>query len=261
MRPMQLKALALAMMAVARCAPDALAQPAPARPLELQAIDVRGVTRAEAAATVSSELVARIADIPFKPGQSFMAGAVLLRFDCGRYEADLRAAEAEVMTHQIQVETNRHLLRHRATGSNDLLLAEAKLAQATAAAESIRVRTRQCVITAPYDGRIVERIVDVFEIPQANAPLLRIVKDGPLELDLIVPSSASVALSPGHEFVFHVEETGSSHAARLLHLGALVDPVSRTMKVSAQLLEPGSDVRPGMSGVARLRPVRQETKP
>lgn len=214
---------------------------------------VRGVVRAEAAATIASELVARISSLPFKAGQSFRANDVLVTFDCRRYEADYRAAEAEVKTQEIMVETQRQLLKHRATGSNDLALAEAKYGQALAAADSLRVRTSQCTILAPYDGRVVDRLVDVYEMPQANAALTRIVKDGALEVDLIVPSQWSVWLRPGYEFTFLVEETSTAHVARLLNLGAVVDPVSRTMKVSATLMNPTPKVRPGMSGSAQLR--------
>lgn len=224
------------------------------------ATSVRGVVRAEATATISSELVARVASIPFKVGQSFRAGDVLITFDCRRYEADLRAAEAEVKTQEITLETNRQLLKHRATGTNDLALAEAKHAQALATADSLRIRTGQCVITAPYDGRVVDRLVDLFEMPQASAPLMKIVKDGQVEVDLIIPSHWSLWLKSGHEFQFHVEETKTSHLARVLNLGAVVDPVSRTMKVTGVLVTPDPLVRPGMSGSALLRTPAQESK-
>lgn len=221
---------------------------------------VRGVVRAEASATISSELVARIASMPFKVGQAFQAGDVLLTFDCRRYEAEFRAAEAEVKTQAIAVETHRKLLKYKATGTNDLAMAEAKHAQAVASADALRVRIGQCIITAPYSGRIVERTVDIFEMPQANAPLVRIVKDGQLEVDIIVPSQWSAHLKPGFEFSFKIDETDTVHSARILYPGALVDPVSRTMRLTANLLDPGSNVRPGMSGSALLRSVGRETK-
>ncbi len=219
---------------------------------------VRGIIRAEASATVSSELLARVARIPLKPGQSFRAGDLLLEFDCRRYEADLRAADAEVKAQEIYVETNRQLLRHRAAGSNDLALAEAKLAQATATADSLRVRISQCSIAAPYDGRIVERLVDIFEMPQPNSPLLKIVKDGQLEVEVIVPSVWAVWLKPGMQFEFAVDETRTTHKARLFDLGAVIDPVSRTLKITGQLIDTSPLLRPGMSGSARIAPPSNE---
>ena len=213
----------------------------------------RGVLRAEAEATISSELVARVVQLPFRAGQTFNAGEVLVAFDCSRYDADLRAAQAEARTHEITVETQRHLLRHRATGANDLALAEAKHAQALAMADSLRVRTSQCAIAAPYAGRVVERFVDVFEMPQANGPLIRIVKAGRIEIDLILPSQAAVWLEEGADFEFKVDETNTVHGGRIMHLGAVIDPVSQTLAIRAELVDPSPVIRPGMSGTAHFR--------
>ncbi len=211
---------------------------------------VRGVVRAEAAATISSELIAAIKRLPFKAGQSFRKGDILVAFDCRRYEADLRAKRAEQRAYKITVDQNRHLVRHRAGGANDLAIAEARLAQATAAVEALEVQVSQCLIKAPYGGRLVERLVDVYERPKANAPLLKIVKDGRLELDLIVPSDWMTWLKPAQKFSFVIDETKSVHSAEILYLGAVIDPISRTMRLSARLLAPAANVRPGMSGTA-----------
>jgi membrane fusion protein (multidrug efflux system) len=214
--------------------------------------NVRGLIRAEAASTVASELVARVSQLPLKVGQAFRKGDLLVAFDCRRYEADLRAAEAETKTRKIEVETNRLLLARRAIGSIDLALSEAKMEQAEAAAESLRLRASQCVVTAPYDGRVVERIVDIFEMPQPNTPLLEIVKDGALEVDIIAPSNWSVWLKPGYAFQFLVDETQTEYRGEIVEVGAVIDPVSRTMKAWGRIIDKASTVMPGMSGTAKI---------
>lgn len=246
MRTARVSALAMLTMSALHCAS------APGRAQGIDSRSIRGIVRAEAAATVSSELVARILELPFKAGQPFRKGDALVVFDCRRYQADLRALEAEVKAQAIQVETSRELLRHRAAGVNDLALAEAKLGQATASAESLRVRTSECTVRAPFDGRVSERLVDIHEMPQANTALVKIVKSGRLEIDLIVPSNWAARFPKGFEFIFKVDETGTAHKARLRHVGAVVDPISRTMKVSADFLDASPDVLPGMSGSADM---------
>lgn len=228
--------------------------PQHARAEAIAGSDIRGVIMAEAAATISSDLNARISSIPFRMGEHFQKGEALLRFDCSRYQAELRATEAEVKTQAINLATQRQLMQHNATGASDLALAEAKHVQAIATADALRIRIGQCTIDAPYDGRVVERLVDVFEMPQANAPLMKIVKTGALEINLIVPSSWAVWLQPGDTFSFRIDETAETHKARLISLGAVVDPVSRTMKLVASLVDAGPLVRPGMSGSAQISP-------
>lgn len=211
---------------------------------------VRGIIRAEVSATISSELVAQIVALPVKSGESFKRGATLVEFDCRRYEADMRAAKAEVQASAVTAKQNRQLLRRGAGGSNDLAISEAKLAQSEAAVDALAVRLTQCLIKAPFDGRIAERFVDVFELPGANKPLLKIVKDGNLEIDLIVPSNWVVWLEKGKRFKFAIDETGSKHDAEVERIGAIVDPISRTIRVTARLLADDRLVRPGMSGSA-----------
>lgn len=210
----------------------------------------RGVVRAEIEATISSELVAQISALPFKPGEAFRKGDVLVGFDCRRYEAELRAAKAEARASAITVQQDRHLLKRGAAGANDLAIAEAKLARAEAEADALEVRLAQCLIKAPFDGRVSDRPVDLFERPGANQPLLTIVKDGNLEIDLIVPSSWVVWLARDTPFTFSIDETGTRHQARIERIGAVVDPISRTLRVTGRLIGEAGVIRPGMSGSA-----------
>ncbi len=212
--------------------------------------EIRGIVRAEAEAKIASELVAHIKSLPFKAGQSFNADDIIVEFDCRRYKADLRAAEAEVESAQVTFDSNTKLIKRRAVGTDELAISEAKLNQAKAAAEAMKVRTDQCTIKAPFDGRVVERFIQEHEMPEANAPLISIVKEGNLELDLIVPSSWLLWLKNGQEFQFKVDVTQTTHKAKVVYVGAVVDPISRTATISAKLEGPAPAVRPGMSGSA-----------
>lgn len=217
-------------------------------------LSVRGIVKAEAEAMISSELVAKVKSLPFKDGQKFKEGDAILQFDCRRYLADLRAAEAEVETARVKVKTNTALKRHNAVGAEELEISNAKLNQAVATKEALLVKTDQCTIHAPFHGRVVERKIHEHEMPEAGSPLLKIVKDGSLELELIVPSNWLVWLRRDQEFSFNIDEIGSELTARILRIGAVVDPISKTAMVSAQLINASQDVRPGMSGTATFTP-------
>lgn len=215
---------------------------------------VRGIVQAETEAMISSELVAQVRSLPFREGQRFNKGDTILDFDCRRYRADLRAAEAEVETARVKVRTNIALKKHNAVGAEELEISKAKLNQAIAKSEALSVKTDQCVIQAPFNGRIVERKIHEHEIPESGSPLIKIVKDGDLELDLIVPSNWLVWLKPGEAFTFEVDELGSTLNAQVTFVGAVVDPISKTVLVSASLTDATDAVRPGMSGTAHFAP-------
>lgn len=210
----------------------------------------RGVVVSRSKAVIGSELVARIAKIPFKDGERFKAGDTLLEFDCRRYAAELAAARAEEQAMMLGVKENRELRRHKAVGLNELEISEAKLAQAKAQAMALEIRMSQCVIAAPFSGRIVEKVVNEFEIPRANEPLLRIVDDRNLEIELIVPSKWLSWLRNGDSFMFDLDETRKMYKARIRTINAEVDPVSQTIRVKGEFKELPEDVLPGMSGTA-----------
>jgi multidrug efflux pump subunit AcrA (membrane-fusion protein) len=113
------------------------------------------------------------------------------------------------------------------------------------------VRVSQCSVLAPFDGHVAEKIANEFEIPVASAPLLRIVDDSRLEIEMIVPSSMLATLRIGVPFDFHVDETNSDHRATVTRLPAIVDSVSQTARVFGAFVENRPpEILPGMSGSA-----------
>lgn len=212
----------------------------------------RGIVISRSKAVVGSELMARIIRLPFSDGEHFVAGDTLLEFDCRRYKAELDAARADQRAAQLSVKENTELRRHRAVGLNELEISQAKLAKAKASADALAVRLSQCTIVAPFSGRVVEKIVNEFEIPKANEPLLKIVDDKSLEIELIVPSDWLAWLRIGEAFRFRIDETRRTYDVTLSGIGAAVDPISQTIRIKANFSDAPNDVLPGMSGSARF---------
>jgi RND family efflux transporter MFP subunit len=215
--------------------------------------DPRGIVISRSKAVIGSELTARIVKLPFSDGERFDVGDTLLEFDCRRYQAELQAARAEQRAAELSAKENKELRRHRAVGLNELEISQAKYAKARATADALAVRMTQCKIIAPFSGRIVDKIVNKYEIPKANEPLLKIVDDKSLEIELIVASDWLSWLKVGEKFSFLIDETKRSYEVKLSGIGATVDPVSQTVRVKAKFTDVPDDVLPGMSGSARFK--------
>ncbi len=71
-----------------------------------------------------------------------------------------------------------------------------------------------------------------------------------LEVEAIVPSKWLSWLKPKQSFQFVIDETGAEVSVRIVRLGAVVDPISQTIKVYGVLDEKNNLVLPGMSGTA-----------
>jgi membrane fusion protein (multidrug efflux system) len=216
----------------------------------------RGILRSLNESTIAVELAARVTAIPFRESERFVKGDVLIEFECDKHQADLKAALAEYRGHKITVDNSHNLQSLRAAGALDVALAEAQADKAAAAVEAANARVKECKIFAPYDGRIVDLLTHAHDMSAPNAPLMRIIDDRHLEIDLIVPSQMLRWLKEGAAFAFKIDETGVIVPAKVLRIGAAVDPVSQTVKLTGAMTATAIGVLPGMSGTADFE--RQE---
>lgn len=211
---------------------------------------VRGIVRAVARAQISTDIQAPVVELSVREGESFRAGQVLLRFDCARLLAEWDAAKATEKEMQLGYESADYLKRKGAAGGLDVGIAKARLDKAEAEARAFAARAKYCSIVAPFDGRVTELGVERYETPPAGRPIIGIVDESSFEIDLIVPSAVLKWVQPGQKLQFSVDETGSTYDAAVLRVGALVDPVSQTVKVTAGMTPGDRRVVSGMSGTA-----------
>ncbi|MEP6340390.1 efflux RND transporter periplasmic adaptor subunit, partial [Parasphingorhabdus sp.] len=198
--------------------------------------------------TIASRMTARITSMPFGKGRSFRKGALLAKFDCSAIRAELKAAQAAANAYDVTYKTNVELDQYEAIGKNEVAVAKANLGKANAEASAIKANLSDCAVYAPFSGTVVEQIGHSGEIAASGQPLLTIQSGGDLEVELIVPSNWLTWLRPGADFTFKIDETGADVTGQIVRLGASVDPVSKTIRVTGNVDETESLVLPGMSG-------------
>jgi membrane fusion protein, multidrug efflux system len=247
--------LGLTVTAVTAKSDDALLQGLPdiASPsTPASATDVRGVLKARDQAVLSSELNARVLEMPFRESESFHKGNLLVRFDCSAYQAQLAASQAAARAAQQELAQNQQLAAMKSVGRHAVALSEAHLAQAQAESQVYQIQAGRCNIVAPFDGRIVSRKVQVYESASQGMPLLEIVDNRHLEIHLLVPSRWLHSLKPGQKFVFTPDETNRPLQAEVVRLGARIDEGSQTLGLIGKVVTPDDSLLAGMSGSARF---------
>jgi RND family efflux transporter MFP subunit len=244
---------------VADATVETKAAPAPKATVEVKpaaqhdpASNIRGVVRSRLEATISSRITAKITSMPYREGQSFARGALLVAFDCATLKAQLNAANAATSAYRKTHETNVELDTFQAVGRNDVEISKANMDKAGAEAHAISAQMSDCVIHAPFAGVVVEQIGHAHEVAASGQPLMKIQNGGDLEVQLIVPSGWLTWLKPGVPFDFKLDETGETVKGRITQLGAAVDPVSKTLRIAGTLEAASRPVLPGMSGSARF---------
>ena len=214
------------------------------------ALEARGVITAKQESTIASKMTARITEMPFGKGRSFRKGALLARFDCSATRAQLAAAKAAANAYQVSYKTNVELDQYEAVGKNEVAVSRANLGKAQAEASAIEAQLTDCAVYAPFSGTVVEEIAHRGEVAASGQPLLTIQSGSDLEAELIVPSNWLTWLRPGAAYRFAIDETGAEITGSITSLGASVDPVSKTIRVTGRIGGSDSLVLPGMSGTA-----------
>jgi membrane fusion protein, multidrug efflux system len=218
---------------------------------------VRGIVRAVQQASISTDLSVRVSAIHAREGEAFEAGDKLVEFDCRRQIATVAAADAQQLEMQLSVDKNRLLLRTQSVGKNDLDVSEARLAKARAEADALRSQLDQCVVIAPFRGRVLDLNLQVHEATQPGKPFIVLIAHERLELELIVPSHWLRRSAVGTVFPFHVDEVQKRVQATVTRTSPAVDPISQTIKIIAVFGNDEGTVLPGMSGTAEFKPVKE----
>lgn len=212
----------------------------------------RGLIRAVHEATLGAELAARIIRLPFRDGDAFRRGDVLIEFDCERPNAEWRAAEAEHAGLQAAFDNSRRLAELRAAGAHDVAMARAAADKALATRDVLALRLKQCQVIAPFDGRVAELPVREHELPQAGQPLIRIVSQAKLEAEMIVPAKWLGWLKPGTPLVFKPDDGTRELPGKVLRISGAVEPVSQTIRIIGDVSNADVNVLPGQAGLVRL---------
>ncbi len=214
--------------------------------------EARVLVRASNRVEYQNEIIAPIQKAPFLSGQTFKKGDTLIQFNCSRYEAEQNAAKASANAAAIELNTKRRLYKYKAVGKNEVSLAAAKMAEAQAQVEVQNARNQSCIFAAPFDGRVVEINAQVHEFPPTDRPLVVIINDTKLEMEMVVPSYWLRWLKPNTKMQVSIDETGESGSGLIERIAAEVDPVSQTVKVIASFTQKPPSVLAGMSGSVKF---------
>lgn len=198
--------------------------------------------------TLSAELPAKIDRIAVKEGERFKEGQQLVTFDCVIQRAQVDEANTVLAQAEKARNVYKRLLELNSTGALEAEKSAADAAVAQAKLNSARAVASKCGINAPFSGRVVEQKARAFQYVQIGQPILEILDDSSLNAEFIVPSSIVNSLKVGTGVQIAVDETRKFYSAKITRIGAKVDAVSHSVKVTAEIRGDAPELMAGMTG-------------
>jgi membrane fusion protein (multidrug efflux system) len=220
-----------------------------------------GTLRALESITVTSKVAGVIETIEFDEGQKISAGDVLLRLDGLERRADIEMAIAEkaratAQRDEIATRLERaQTLRRTGAGTEaqveDLSAQVRTLDRATAAAEARRkaaeARLEDLVIRAPFAGRVGMRAVSLGAYVSPGTRITTLDDLSRVRLDFSVPENLLGQVKPGQGVTAtSVAFQDRVFRGRVSLIDPRIDPVTRSVRLTAEFENPDESLRPGM---------------
>lgn len=205
--------------------------------------------------TLAAEIGARVSRLSAKESSSFKAGQMLIAFDCSLQSAQHQRARAALTGAEKTLSANQRLTELGSIGKVEVDVSLAEVGKARAEIASSSAMLGKCQINAPFSGRVADLRVREGQYVQPGQVLMEILDDSVLELEFLVPSKWLAWVSVGYAFQVKIDETGKTYPAKVLRIGARVDPVSQSIKLVAAIDGRFPDLLSGMSGRINLAPV------
>jgi membrane fusion protein, multidrug efflux system len=222
-----------------------------------------GTVRAKVETVVSALITATISSLAVWSGDEVKEGDVLVELDARELRARVDQAHQLVLAAEARlVQTEKESERlQRIYQTDPGAVSKADLdriqAQLTASrAELLRLRRQEdetktalsySILTAPIEGRIVERYADPGDTARQGEPLLRMYDPQTLRLEASVRESVASKLAKNQQLLVEIDAVNKQFAAVVDEIVPSADPGSRSFLVKVSLIG-GSGLFPGMFG-------------
>lgn len=233
-------------MAAAATAIPVITKPAVTEPMGIE-IEAVGTTQANESVEVTSKASNSVTAIRFQEGELVERGAVLVEMDDVQAQAALAEAQAALARSKSQYDRSRDLQSRQALSVADLEQVEASLKADDARVAAARARLADTVIRASFSGRTGFRHVSVGSFVSPGTPITTLDDTSVIKLDFTVPETYLFILRRGLPVT--AAATGlpdRQFTGVVTNMDSRVDPVTRSVKVRAELANPDGVLRQGM---------------
>jgi RND family efflux transporter MFP subunit len=245
----------------------------------VQRLALPGQTSAWHASTIFARVNGFVGKWSADIGDSVRQGQVLASIESPDLDAQLaaaraqlKAAEAQVLARKAEAELSKSTYdrwrdspkgvvseqeREEKHADYDSAMARLKSAEADVGLDQARVAQYVALaefkqVTAPFDGVITERQIDIGNLVTAGStssttPLYAITQNDPMRVFVEVPQSAANDLTEGREPV-EIDAGGGRqlYTATVSRTSQALNPQARTMRVEVDVANPKGSLVPGM---------------
>lgn len=220
--------------------------------------EVRARVEADLAFRVAGKMTARLVDA----GARVRTGQVLARLDpedtrlaAEAARAQIAAAEADLALARSELDRARDLLARQFISASAFDARQAAFRAAAARAEQARAQAavsanqqQYATLAADSDGLVLAVSAEPGQVVAAGQPVLRLARDGPLEVVISVPEGQVSRFRTGQPVMLSLwARPDASFPGQVREIAGSADAVTRTFAVRVAAAKAPPDMRIGMT--------------
>jgi multidrug efflux system membrane fusion protein len=214
-------------------------------------IVLRGQTVANREVELRAETRGKVIAVPAEKGTLVRIGDVIAQVSDDDRKARLDQTKALLAQREIEYDNAQKLSKKGYRPETDVAETRAKLEEARAAVTSMEIDIGYTTISAPFDGVIEERAVEIGDFVDVGDRVARIVD---LDSVLVVGQAAERDINkikvgmPGSARLI----SGGTVEGKIRFVGSTADAKTRTFRVELEVANPGHTIVQGVSAELHL---------
>ncbi|MBL4799253.1 MAG: efflux RND transporter periplasmic adaptor subunit [Oleispira sp.] len=197
-------------------------------------INISGKTAANRSVELKSEIRSKVKAIHKKKGERVKKGDIIVELDARDWPARVEQSKASLRQYKIEYNSAKKLLKKGLVNDAQIAKAETALANAKAELTSAKINLAASLITAPFDGIVDQRYVEIGDYVKENVKIVKILDFSPY---LVIGHAAEKDASfinigdPARAQLI----TGDTIQGRIRFIAAEADESTRTFPIEMEV--------------------------
>lgn len=219
-----------------------------------QVIEAVGTFVAVNGADLATETDGIVTAIGFVNGTAVKQGQVILTLDTAVDRAELQALEATGRLAATELERFQRLYESKSVSKADLDTRQSQADQARANLAAQRARNAQKTITAPFDGVLGIRRVNLGQYVEPGTAIVTLQSLDPIFLNFTLPEQRLADISVGLPVTVQADALpGRGFQGKITAIEPEIDRATRNFMAQASFENPDHGLRPGMFAKVQLQ--------
>ncbi len=201
---------------------------------------------------ISSSRDDKIKDIYVHNGDFFQKGDLLVEYVCADIKGEQKLLEAQSGLIKTKIKSSFRLLKLGMLSDIEMQQMDTEKIQAEVQSEILAEEMTDCLIRAPFDGRVTNRLANAQEYTRTDRVLIEIAETESMNVQFVVPSRWLRWINVGAPLSVYIEDMDQSYDGKIIRIHGEIDPVSETIQVVGQIETDGDNLYLGMSGIVSI---------